>query len=278
MNTSFAFSRFASSRKHFGSYLAGLFEGDGHVTKTHFHITFHIKEITLVKKLIDKLGFGNIRYKLDNNACVLNIGGKSGLIAFINLINGELRTPKIRQLYTLIDYANSKFNTNIPKLALSKSHISENSWLAGFIEADGSFGIRNTKKTESIKKRNVSCRFRLEQRMLDPITNESYAYVLYLISDYLCVKLNTRLQKNTGRTYYIIESSSLESNTILRTYLEIHALFSSKYLDYTDWCKAHDLIVSKSQYTDSNQTFIEHLRNNMNNSRTSFNWDHLNYL
>jgi hypothetical protein len=219
--------------ENFGFYLAGLFEGDGHITKTGFHITFHINQLPLVKKIISKLGYGTIRYKKSDNTCVLNITNLAKLISFISLINGKLRTPKISRLYSLIDYVNGNSKTSIgirayvkiPKLPLSSEPILSNAWLSGFIDADGSFDIRHTKKTVLTKKRIISCRFRLEQRMLDPKTGDSYKEVLDLIASNLAVKLNTREQKNTGgRIYYIIAMSSLASINILRSYLDTNTL------------------------------------------------------
>jgi hypothetical protein len=96
-----------------GSYLAGLFEGDGHIWiqktvtgKKHnprFCITFSLKNEPLAKKLLEIIGFGFIRYKNGENACVLVISSVAGLKLIVSLINGKLRTPKIGQLVALID-------------------------------------------------------------------------------------------------------------------------------------------------------------------------------
>lgn len=89
--------------KIFGSYLAGLFEGDGHIwiqkligSKAHnprFCITFSLKNEALAKKLLEIIGSGFIRYKSKDNACVLVVSPVVGLKKIVNLINGELRTP-----------------------------------------------------------------------------------------------------------------------------------------------------------------------------------------
>jgi hypothetical protein len=55
------------------------------------------------KKLLDIIGSGFIRYKLQDNACVLVVSPVKGLKKIVNLLNGELRTPKVHQLYKLID-------------------------------------------------------------------------------------------------------------------------------------------------------------------------------
>jgi hypothetical protein len=68
-----------------------------------FCITFNIQNEPLAKKLLEIIGYGFIRYKPKNNACVLVISPVKGLKFIIECINGELRTPKIVQLHNLID-------------------------------------------------------------------------------------------------------------------------------------------------------------------------------
>jgi hypothetical protein len=53
--------------------------------------------------LLEIIGYGFIRYKSKDNACVLTISPVKGLKEIIEYINGELRTPKIIQLHNLID-------------------------------------------------------------------------------------------------------------------------------------------------------------------------------
>jgi hypothetical protein len=99
--------------KKLNSYLAGLFEGDGHIwlpklnmKKKHnprFCITFGLKNEPLAKKILEKIEYGHIRYKPKEKACVLTVSPVKGLKKIIKLINGELRTPKIHQLHKLID-------------------------------------------------------------------------------------------------------------------------------------------------------------------------------
>jgi hypothetical protein len=57
----------------------------------------------LAKKLQEIIEYGFIRYKLQDNACVLVISRVAGLKKIVRLINGQLRTPKIDQLHKLID-------------------------------------------------------------------------------------------------------------------------------------------------------------------------------
>jgi hypothetical protein len=62
-----------------------------------------MKNEPLAKKLLQVIGSGFIRYKLQDNACVLTVSPVVGLKKIVSLLNGELKTPKINQLYNLID-------------------------------------------------------------------------------------------------------------------------------------------------------------------------------
>lgn len=272
------------------SYLAGLFEGDGHIwiqnidagdKKKHnprFCITFNLKNEPLAKKLLGIIESGFIRYKPKDNACVLVVSPVVGLKKIVYLINGELRTPKIHQLYKLIDWLNKHHNTNINKLSLKESPLANDSWLSGFIDSDGSFSVLHTKVGNNAKKRKISCRLRIEQRMLDPVTGNSYLDVLTNIAKFLNCSLSTRTQKSTNNEYYTLTASSKYSTEILVNYLDRYSLFSSKYLDYKDWREIVLLMLENKHYTEEGITKTDFVKNSMNRNRTYFNWDHLDKL
>ena len=276
-------TKITKTRKN--SYLAGLFEGDGHIwiskpetKKLHnprFCINFGLKNEALANELLSFIGFGHIRNKPKQNACVLTVSPVKGLKVLVNLINGELRTPKIHQLYLLIDWLNKNHNTNIRKLPLSTTSLENNSWFSGFVDADGSFSIQHTKKTTGALKRKITCRLRIEQRMLDPKTNASYFDVLTEIAKFLQCNLLTRKQISTGNQYYTLTASSRRSILMVTNYFDRFPLYSSKYLDYLDWSNAVRLILEDKHYTESGIIKIDELKSKMNNQRNEFNWDHL---
>lgn len=277
-----------SNDKKFNSYLAGLFEGDGHIwfsknslKKRHnprFCITFNLKNELLAKKLLEIIGYGFIRYKPKDNACVLVVSPVKGLEKIVGLINGKLRTPKVVQLYILIEWLNKNHNLAIMKLPLKKGNLGEDSWLAGFIDADGSFSIIQTKLEQGAKKRKISCRLRIEQRMYDPLSKESYFNILTEIAKFLCCNLNIRKQKSTRNEYFNLSASNSRSLLIILGYFIFFPLYSSKHLDFKDWEKAAILILNKNHYTKKGMIEISLLKNSMNLKRTLFNWDHLNNL
>jgi hypothetical protein len=111
--------------------------------------------------------------------------------------------------------------------------------------------------------------------MLDPITGESYVHILTKVSELLEVKLNIRKQNKTGRSYYIIEMSSVKSLEIITDYLNKYPLNSSKFLDYQDWIMVVKYVINK---IEKNKVKVEEIKKKMNNCRTYFNWDHLDNL
>ena len=292
METSFQTSSgiargWSKSGEAIGSYLAGLFEGDGHIWiqktfsgKNHnprFCITFGSKNEPLAKKLLEILEVGFLRYKNSDNACVIVISSVAGLKKIVSLINGKLRTPKIGQLEALINWLNKNHNANILLLPLCESSLLSDAWLSGFVDADGSFSVQYTKKENALK-RKISCRLRIEQRMIDPSSNNSYYNILNKIATFLLCNLLTRKQISTGNTYYTLTASSLESIKIIINYFNNYPLYSSKYLDYKDWEIVAKLRLNNEHYTENGISKVELAKNSMNNSRTFFKWDHLNNL
>lgn len=271
--------------KIFGSYLAGLYEGDGHIwiqkhigSKAHnprFCITFSLKNEALAKNILEIIGSGFIRYKTKDNACVLVVSPVVGLKKIVNLINGELRTPKIHQLHSLIDWLNKNHNTQFEKLPLNKGSLENNSWFSGFVDSDGSFSVQYTNTDSGAKKRKISCRLRIEQRVLDPTTSASYFDILNQICLFLNCNLLTKTQKSTNNTYYTLAASSKVSLSIIINYFNKFPLYTSKYLDYKDWEQVAHLIINNKHLTVEGINTVEFVRSCMNTKRTEFNWYHL---
>lgn len=120
---------------------------------------------------------------------------------------------------------NKNHSTDIKKLNYNNCSLLNNSWLSGFIDADGKFYIRNSL-------RQIICKFSLEQRMVNPKTQESFNLILEQICSSLNVKLYTRIRKNNINSYYIIRVENQNSINILIDYLNKYPLLSSKQLDF----------------------------------------------
>lgn len=277
------------------TYLAGLWEGVGHIElktlkkniKSHkevsneinfvkkvlLAITFNIKDLPLCEHLKKLINEGRIRIKKKENACVLIFSTDKSVIKFVKLVNGHLRTPKIYKFNIVIDYLNKKYMLSIPKFETDVSNLSSNSWLAGFADADAGFNIRYTVN----KKFRIACEFRIEQRMIDPFSDLSYGSSFLNIAKFLGSKLEVT-QHNKDKNYYLVRGNNRKSLVIILNYFNKYNLFSSKYLDYKNWEKTALLLLANKAYLKENKDIIFDLKNNMNNKRTLFDWDHLNNL
>ena len=125
------------------------------------------------------------------------------------------------------------------------------------------------------KKRRISCKLRIEQRMIDPVTNISYLDILTNIAEFLNCNLNIRKQAATGNEYYIVDASNKVSLNIIIAYFNKYPLLSSKYLDYKDWKEVVLLILENKVYTEEGIKTTNSVRGRMNRQRTYFNWDHI---
>jgi len=274
------------SKIRLGSYLAGLWEGDGHILipKTnnkkdyipHFAITLAENDYPLVFKLKSLLG-GSIRFKKENHAYVLTVASIKDLINIINLINGYLRGPKIEHFKDLINWMNKNKNLNLIFKPQDNVNLLENDWLSGFIDAEGSFDIRVSLIKNGALKNRIAARFRLEQKIIDNKSLFSNSNLLSLISKTFFVNL-TISTHNKKKEYFLISISSQKARLILVDYLDKHPLFTSKFLNYKDWRECHFLIKEKNHLNNKGINIALNLKSKMNSKRIIYNWDHLSQL
>lgn len=273
----------------FGSYLAGLFEGDGHIwipsgnsIKKHnprFCITFHKNDLPLAEIILKKIGSGFIRIKDKENAVVLTVSPIIGLTYILSQISNYLRTPKIHQVNKLIIWLNLHKKTNYSLLIKNEDFLDKDYWLTGFIDADGCFMINYRKKTEKdINRDIIKLTLTIEQRMFDPISKEKYELILSKIASLFNTNLQIRTQKSTGNCYYRIVATSYLSKIAVINYLTRYPLQSSKRLNYLDFKKASLIKMSNKNKILSieQKNIIFNLKENMNRKRTFYSWNHLN--
>jgi hypothetical protein len=278
----------AFNHKQIGSYLAGLWEGDGHITLPVFKdgltntpcfaITAPMKDLPLFEKLKATYG-GWIRYKNEENAIVWTITARADLFKIIALLNGHLRSPKIYQFNLLIDYLNSLFpNTPLVKYAVDKSDLLTNYWLAGFIDADGGFKIRYTVGKQDVvtgkkTKQRIAVIIKIEQSQFHKYTGVPFKNVMQHIADFFTVNLNT--SKHDGVDFWCVELCSFSRMHIIVNYLSAYPLLTAKRNDFVSFKAAYFLIKDQKHLTDSGKPTILELKNSMNRKRTVFDWSHL---
>ena len=137
-----------------GHYLAGLLEGDGHISlpsigkskltrvlNPRIVFTSHINNLGMYAHIQHEYPFrdkGIGRFQNSgNNTIRYIIGDINGIKKFIYLIHNKLRTPKNIRLNQLIKFINSKYSLNIEESQLDLSPLFNNSWFTGMVESDG---------------------------------------------------------------------------------------------------------------------------------------------
>jgi len=281
--------------RRFGPYLAGLIEGDGTFAiknptnqsnhyNPHIIVVFKIADLELANFLCKLTGCGKVEVKTNRNYVLWKITNILDVYIIVSVINGYMRTPKHETLIRYLTWYNNyiidsaDYSINLPKLVILPidiSSLSSNSWLSGFVDADGHFAISITKRSNG--KIRIISRFSLEQRInyhRDTNLQEktSYSNIMISIAELLNGSLYTRSRTVENKTYYsyIVMCFSQNSKEQVIHYFDKYSLWSSKYLDYLDWKN----FVQANQNTISNeQAFL--LRKDFNSTRTTFTWKHL---
>jgi|SRR3954468_21951593 hypothetical protein len=97
-------------------YLAGLIEADGTIITPKserspkgrlyypsIQILFDSRDMSLALMIQSTLGHGSLSKRKGANAYVLTFNSKDSILLIVSLINGNMRTPKIKALHDLID-------------------------------------------------------------------------------------------------------------------------------------------------------------------------------
>lgn len=280
----FSSSTLSKDNSQLGSYLAGLWEGDGYVTipisgsTVQLGFTFSEDNLPLVEALCTKLG-GRINYSKGNNSVDLIFSNAKDLHTILNLINGHVRGPKIHHLCNFVDWLNTNRQNHGKYTFSSKldtSPLLENAWLAGFWDAEGSFDIQVEEQSEGYAKNRVKVRARISQGLVDSKYKESNEHMMEIIANCLQVNLNTTVRKHG--TFYVIESTSPIKLKLLADYLDRFPLLTCKYLNYLDFRTCLNMMLANEHLTIEGRIKARQLKNSMNTNRTYFNWDHLNSL
>lgn len=199
-----------------GYYLAGLIEGDGCFSRNKLEIIYHIKDLSAAYRLRDLLGYGAVYKHSSRKAVRFTISSKAGLSRVVNLCNGKFVTDsKVNQLIR----HNYEIKLDLAILPPSGVLSLNNSWLAGFIDADGSLGIFLASSKTHTLRRSV----RLEVKFSQKDHN-----ILYLIGCLFGSKKYYVDKKKIGRLT-ITDQEYLKE---MICYLDMYHLQTEKYNQY----------------------------------------------
>lgn len=274
------------NKDQFSYYLAGLIEGDGQLSlpalgntilnrilNPRIIFTSHINNLGLYAYIQSELGgIGRFQYAGKNqNALRYVIGDVKGILLFINLIHGKLRTPKNIRFNELIKFLNKKYSLKIPESLPDTSDFKNNSWFTGFTEADGHFGVKiNESKPKSETRQrsvseNISLKFRLDQRSFDKPNSSSMFPIMESLASFLSRKLNiyTIDPHSNPREVLSISVTGIKNLEIIVSYFNKYPLIGVKRKDFKHWEVVYHMIVSKEHFTEAGRLKIRAIANEM---------------
>jgi len=259
---------------NFGYYLAGLLEGDGYISipalghttlnrvlNPRIVFTSHINNLGMYAFIQSELGNVGRLQMSGKNILRYIIGDKIGIMLFIKLIHGKLRTPKNKRFNDLIKIFNAKYSLGISESLLDNSSFTNNSWFTGFTEAEGHFGIKyvESKAKSDTRKRsvseNISLKFRLDQRSYDKPTSSSMKPFMQSLALFLSCNLKS-YTNNTGSEVLSLSVSSIDSVKFLIDYFNKYPLLGDKFNDFNKWEIVCSMFISKEHLTDQGRLKI----------------------
>jgi LAGLIDADG endonuclease len=177
--------------------------------------------------LQEVLGAGTVTNRSNSNACDYNVYDKATILKRIKLVNGKFRTPKVEALHRLIDWVNEYYSLDnpLPRLRMDTSNLGTNSWLAGYIECDGSFYLGYKCNPKGLISAFVAY-LRISQRQnyhRDSDLGTSYYNVMSSIAEFLgqhVTIINRKRSNGQIEKGFQVMSGSLESNLIIVNYFK----------------------------------------------------------
>lgn len=275
-----------SRKEYFNSYITGVFEASCSISipikKNRFpfpvfRFYFHKNNIALLEIIKNKIGHGTVCIR--KAMAVYEITNKEGILNFIEITNKYLRTSKIHKYNEIIEYLKTYKNYNIPMAKIDESPLDSNSWLAGYLETNGSFQTLPNDLKKIKKVSQIYCNFTLNVQEFNKnnLSNESFMLNLASFIEGSMTKI-----KNLNKKLFSTCITNERSIYILYNYLQKYPLFGIQYLEAHDFFSISHLKYN-SELTKGLSTLeileaISVIKAGMHAKRTNFLVKHLNDL
>lgn len=269
---------YENNPQNFGHYLAGLLEGDGHISipalfknsksvrvfNPRVVFTSHINNLGLYAYIQSELGnIGRFQITAGNTLRYV-IGDLKGVQLLINLMHGKFRTPKNQTFNNLIKIINAKCSLNIPESLLDNTSFGDNSWLTGFTDSDGHFGIKYVEgkaKTEDMKRsrsEHVTLKYRLDQRAYDKPTSLSMLPFMEKLAIFLDCPVKLYVKKGESEILSLTVSAIGKLEPLVN-YFDKYPVIGEKFNNYMKWRIVYDMIIAKEHLTLNGRLKIKSL-------------------
>jgi len=241
--------------EEFGHFLAGLIDSDGHITKDGcVNIAFNTNDISVAYYIKKMIGYGKVSQAKYSFIVRYSCRPILGLVKIANLIRFKLKH------LDKIDQFNSRL---VPKLncdptMYTDNDISQNHWLAGFIQGDGCLGI-----THQVDKR----------RLIGTIPETKIVIAISQKAERLLTLIKSHFGGCVGHrkahdTYYYISNSFANAVKFIN-YLDKFQLMGNKLTQYWIWRKAYLIVQSKQHLTEKGSVKIAQKKDNLSKMRAN---------
>jgi hypothetical protein len=234
------------TRDEFSYFLAGLIDGDGSIDKKgNIIICFHSRDISVAYYVKKVVGHGHVRKIKNKNAWIYNCTNNAGNVLIVNLIWDKIRHPnRILQLNPHMSSAMGKDPRGESQIKCgdTKPFDLSNHWLAGFLQADGSFQVKILNK---ICVKNASPKCITEVRVVIQL-DQKKSFLLQFIKDHLGGYIGYRAKQDT----YYYSSTSFYNCVQWIHYLDKFQVTGSSLTLYWMWRKCY-LLVQEKKHLDS---------------------------
>lgn len=258
-----------------------------------FRIELHSREIILLRKIKDYFGIGIISERLDRNTIVYSVQSVTDILNVIiphfdkyplitqkradyllfkqaiNLLDLKVQST-IEGIYKIIAIKSSiniglsdKLKNSFPNVypvdrSLIKFEGFHPNWLTGFTDGEGCFYV-NTKKANTSTGYQIIMTFSLSQHIRDE-------ELLTKIKDYLgCGNIEKVSTRPTYATIVVYKYANIKD--IIIPFFSKYPLQGVKSLDFQDFCKISNIMVTKEHLTAEGVKKIKSLKSGMNSSR-----------
>lgn len=235
------------------TWFIGFSEGDGAIlTLKNNRLRFVLtqKETNILNHINETLGIG--RVKTYGQFSRFIVDNKKDICILTALFNGNLVLNKRN-----IQFRKWLNIQNIPEILSNPLPCLHNSWLSGFIDAEGCFNVTLLKRKSMILGYQVKLRFMIDQK--DSINS------LTLIKDLWDMILTNRKLKNKSiQSMYRVEINSFIKVLPIIIYLNNFKLKTKKFEAFSKWVTAFDLVNEKAPLSKQGLTEIKKISKQIN--------------
>lgn len=179
---------------------------------------------------------------------------KEGFLKILSIKNVFPKglSDKVRKIYPDIKLYDK------PILEYTKKSINPY-WIAGFVQADGTFGLNITKQNRMTLGYTSQPQFRITQHDRDIIVLERIIQTL---------KCGILIKPSINRNEYNISVANIkELSEIIIPFFKKYSLYGAKSLDFNDFCKGISIIKNKGHLTIEGLNKLKKLAYQMNRFR-----------